>query len=782
MIQGSNEEIKKKIEDKKNKRNKKVARNRWLKNLLWWLGGVFSGIIVFVGVIAIIAFALPVKDIARLAGIEEERLNEIVSPTLSDKSLPNLIKDIDQYKLSDIPAAENAINGIVDSSILKYVNSAAITEGSDEAKTGNYYYKKVVYRPVYDTNGNYVEGVTDNTTKYEKSDRYEIVNTAVAENSTEAKSGKYYFLDQSDWSYKKAFTTEGKYVAGVTDKSVLYVEGFKYTVKTPSGNFDKTKFYYKDYTFEKAFVDGTGMFVEGVDSTVSLYKLNDLFETKVVDAISAIPERMMTTDFIDLFDALGISNFADEESVIYDLLVGRSADDLSQININEEINNLKIYKLLGEYGKDSADVYNILCEALSKNNPEADYVSICLANLTDGSFDIGNVRLVTVIDKEESKDILEATLDAVNYGKPVSEHKTIDELRVRDLESIDTDGIQISTLVETPTALNGYKNKSLYNILLDAINDNPENPNEDKDAENLVIGDLRYFKVGYIKLGSVLALPSDNIANEKIYKMLSSALNNKAYADIIVNDFNGFDVNNIKLSSVIDITDNQNDKLYKIAKDVAGKTPDQIVLGDLIGFDTSLIRLSSVVTTQEASGNKILTKMLSMDTDLNPVTIGNLGATVNSLTLEDVYDFEHFIDYNPESSSTRYDRVESGGKVFYVQSETGAYQLSKQVGVWLIVMFDSEPDATALVGTDYSKTDFGFDARGNAKIYMQRETIKINELDENMESVYKQVDKLTIGQLIETGMITEDAVGQFEPIRHLTIKGMADLLAPLSNN
>lgn len=781
MIEGNNEEIKRKIEVRKNKRHRRVARSRWLKNLMWWIFGAFSGVLVLFGTIAIVALALPIKDVARLAGVEEESLNSYISADLTNKSIPNFIKGISEYKVSQLPVVESALDGIVDSSVLKYKNVESVAEGSDEAKTGEYLYKKTIYKPAYDADGNFVEGVTDGTIKYEKEQQFVIVTETVSVGSNEAKSGSHYYLDKEDtWGYIKAFDVNGNYVEGVNADTVLYVQEDKYVLRTPSDSSDKTKFFYKEFTFESAF-DSNGLYVEGVGANTTLYKLDNIFESTVTDAFSMVPDRLTTTHFIDLFEALGLGNFADEDSIIYDLLAGRSLDDLSSININDEINNLKIYKLLGFYGEDTASLYDLMCDAVGLSNAEADYKELALIKLSDGSFNIDNVRLVTVVDMEESEEMLNIILDAVNYdlaekGEPL---KTVEQLRFGDIEYINRNHIKVSTLLPAPSAELPNRNKNLYDMLMCGINNNPAHTGDDVTAETMVVGDLEFFQIGNVKLSTVIELPSVNEDNEEIYKIISSALGGKAYDTICLDDFNSFDVKSMKLSAVLDIS-SENDKLYSIAQDVAGKDPSEITIGDLIGFDTGKIRLSSIITTGEASGNKILTRMLEKDTDANPITIATLGETVNELKIDEIYDFHHFVEYDPTNPNPRYNKVVKvvGGEeiVFYERNATGAYQFSKETGVWLIVMFDSAPKADALVGTGYDVTNFGIDADGHAKMYMQK-SISINELDDNMEDVYKTVNTLTIAQLIETGMLQEPSAGAYSSIYAYSIAEMADALA-----
>jgi hypothetical protein len=550
----------------------------------------------------------------------------------------------------------------------------------------------------------------------------------------------------------------------------------------PNDSSDKTKFFYKEFSFESAF-DSNGLYVAGVNENTSLYKLESIFESKITDAFSMVPDRLTTTPFIDLFEALGLGNFADEDSIIYDLLAGRSLDDLSSININDEINNLKIYKLLGAYSADTASLYDIMCEAVGLNNAEVDYKELALTKLGDGSFDINNVRLVTVVDVEESEEMLNIILDAVNHelaknGEPL---KTIEQLRFGDIEYIDRNHIKVSTLLPAPSASLPNRNKNLYDMLMCGINNNPAHTGEDVTAETMVVGDLEFFAIGNVKLSTVIELPSVNENNEELYKIISSALGGKAYAEITLDDFNDFDVKSMKLSAVLDIS-TENDKLYSIAQDVAGKEPSEITIGDLIGFDTGKIRLSSIITASEANGNKILTRMLEKDTDANPITIGSLGETVNELKIDEIYDFKHFVEYDPTNPNPRYNKVVKviGGEevIFYERSLTGAYQFSKETGVWLIVMFDCAPKAADLVGTGYDVTDFGIDTDGHAKMYMQKR-ISINELDDNMEDVYKTVNTLTIAQLIETGMMQEPSPNAYSSIYAYSISQMAEALSGL---
>ena len=98
-------------EEHKNRRNARVARGRFIKNLFIWLLGV-----IFIPVVLVVAsFVIPLKTITGEDGT-------YLSPELSNQSLFEVIKNVStnigEYGFSDFPIVGKALTDLQNTEIM----------------------------------------------------------------------------------------------------------------------------------------------------------------------------------------------------------------------------------------------------------------------------------------------------------------------------------------------------------------------------------------------------------------------------------------------------------------------------------------------------------------------------------------------------------------------------------------------------------------------------------------------------------------------------------------
>lgn len=99
-----------------------------------------------------------------------------------------------------------------------------------------------------------------------------------------------------------------------------------------------------------------------------------------------------------------------------------------------------------------------------------------------------------------------------------------EDKRIKDLGDFSFEEIKLSKLIETPTEENGYANKVIYDVLLDATSFNTETGtyDESKTYENMLVSDLvgGNLDINNVRLSKVLSSDAEN-PNVILDKILS---------------------------------------------------------------------------------------------------------------------------------------------------------------------------------------------------------------------------------------------------------------------
>ncbi|MDY6094426.1 MAG: hypothetical protein SPI58_05235, partial [Candidatus Enteromonas sp.] len=144
-------------------------------------------------------------------------------------------------------------------------------------------------------------------------------------------------------------------------------------------------------------------------------------------------------------------------------------------------------------------------------------------------------------------------------------------------------------------------------------------------------------------------------------------------------------------------------------------------------------------------------------------TLGELGSTVNSLTLYEVYGQKVFTTTDNTTRHDKYVRSVEDGKVVYTYnpSATGeVYYIDPNSSIWSLFAFKvtTDPD------------------NGRGKVYTES-TTKISELEGS--ATRDAIKKATIYQLIAAGLI-EETTPYGDALTKLTLKEVLDAAAHIS--
>ena len=300
-------------------------------------------------------------------------------------------------------------------------------------------------------------------------------------------------------------------------------------------------------------------------------------------------------------------------------------------------------------------------------------------------FDINEVKLSKVLDLpddtaepesdayKKNRKLYDILRDATGVEGETDAEKNAN-IKIGDLSGIVTDDIKLSTVLDLPDDTaepesDAYKkNRKLYDILLDLIQDESVTGYGDITVKNL--GGLNTDNLHL----SVVLTPPDNTAepesaeykqNRKLYDILLDLTKDETvtdYEDITVKNLGGLDTNKLHLNVVLE--DNaKNAKLYNILKDLT-KNDDaaDITVGSLSGLDTKKLHLNTVIDDVDLSDNKVLTALKTKN-----ITVGDIGTALNDLSLYEVYGVDAFKADDGEITS-----LDKARKFYRVFSEEGS--------------------------------------------------------------------------------------------------------------
>ena len=351
-----------------------------------------------------------------------------------------------------------------------------------------------------------------------------------------------------------------------------------------------------------------------------------------------------------------LENNAENEE-LYDILLsavkreGATADDLTVGDLNG-LDTKKINLTAVLDPTESKDLYDILLSALKDTYIDEDDHSLGKITVADDiriehlkDIKTNNVQLTSVLpleeddpltpEKEGNESLYKVLCDVTGRVYPTD----IDQIVVGGLSNFPTDNIHLVNVLpyaeaDPLTPGDEGENETIYKILVNACGA--------ASPEALTLEDLNGFSTDNIVLVDVMPLELDDPltpekeGNENLYKILcdvtSTPSHPRTYPDSVneikVSDLSDFNTDNIKLDTVLDSTDANNDKLYSILTDVTGKDADAITIADLSGFDTDNLHLVNVLPYV---GNETLYKILVSSTG---------STTYEDITVASLNDFE----------------------------------------------------------------------------------------------------------------------------------------------
>lgn len=516
---------------------------------------------------------------------------------------------------------------------------------------------------------------------------------------------------------------------------------------------------------------------------------------------------------------------------------------INNINVNEVVNNtlpddadmlIAIIRdltgissgniLLGDIDLDVVDMDNIKLNSVmpksSKNTKLYDvledmtgkgYQEVTIGDLEDGT-DIDDIHLTTVLeDTAENKELLDVLKDMIDVkrnenlssGQAPSDI-AISEITLGDLKGLELGKVKLATVIEVEEDGN---TESLFNVIVNAINNNAGYTGEKLTNDTVTIDDLQFFKTGGINMTQVLSyagneemydilldatgvsdvedLKIDSLSNfylnrvhlktvlpitaqtQNLYDILSDATGT-AIDDITIASVKNFDIDNVHLTTVIpyeevDPSDSADEKekkekiinLYHVLQDAIGEDKDDITLSSLDSFNMNDVKLSTVLRNPDGTdvsvaikGNKLL-EALANDPD---ATLGTIGATVNALHIQDIWTQECFTKNKEDSKSFAKYRLDESTGTYYLDStvaDADAYYIATYAAkFWMFLFYDYKHGATVNPAID-------FDGNGNALQYKQTNWT-YGEMNDAMLQASLEIEGATIKQLIDCGVLLGD--------------------------
>ena len=379
------------------KRGKKALRCRKLKNLLFFLTGFVTSIVLLVGGIAVGVKFIPLNT---FLGSDDKYVKH---DTIGDSSLVDAVMNIGNYKIEDIPAVANLLNDVINGSGL----NSLFTVDTDQLNQSQF------------------SGLGEG-----------ILNSA--------KISKSLFGDLQDLEMFKdvkvpADEDPSNPANGITEfEPKLYYYGIEYYGTGEEEGQLKT--------YGRAFNDD-GTRVEGSEGQ-QLYYLS-LSKMSIADMKDVFSERFKLLKIKSVFQTLaGVA----EDSFINEVLGDKNIKNLADFDKNdikietalgdyEEDKNGKLYKLIWDashYTEDSITHEVTYDEVPTKPDPDdpmteiPDYSSLTLADMGDDKFNIDMVRLVNVLGDSstpEKKKLYKLIWDASRYtDNPLAPYEDVPQV------------------------------------------------------------------------------------------------------------------------------------------------------------------------------------------------------------------------------------------------------------------------------------------------------------------------------------------------------------------
>ena len=224
----------------------------------------------------------------------------------------------------------------------------------------------------------------------------------------------------------------------------------------------------------------------------------------------------------------------EDNSEMYKILDEVFGGDATTKKISElsdfAVGNIKIGTVIPNNSANS-EIYKLLNEVFG-----GDAENVNLSDLS--GFNIKNVKLGTVIPNNASNSELYKVLNEVYNGN--AENITISELSTFNVNN-----------VKLGTVLVRADNESFYNVLDEVLGAN---------SQDKKLSELNDFDLTRVHLSVVLDVPTaeNGYKNKTIYDVLLQATGKTSYSEITLSDLSGsFDINSVKLSTIMSKGENK---------------------------------------------------------------------------------------------------------------------------------------------------------------------------------------------------------------------------------
>ncbi|MDY2914138.1 MAG: hypothetical protein SOV58_05905 [Candidatus Enteromonas sp.] len=511
------------------------------------------------------------------------------------------------------------------------------------------------------------------------------------------------------------------------------------------------------------------------------------------------PSKGLTKDNITIGDLNGLEpdnvkltvllgDYASNKST-YDILFDASGkttgtpEDLTLGDVkNLNMDNILLKSVLGDKDSGNEMLYDVLVGACKGIDPAPTWETLTLGNIKSANLE--DTPLNAIISETEAgslKDVLE----------DLKAPKTWAELTVSDIKGLNLESVHLVNIIPNPNSvvvkvlveatggdtsdydasfalitLGQLSGDTAFNIdlvHLATVLANPDPTIKDiltqgsgKAWEDLTLTDLSSFSTTSIKLSSVLSLDESSTLRKILVQMTGVAWENITLGNLS----SGTSTDNIALTTVLPFAGNEG--LYNCLLDAIDDpsivTADQITIGSLNHFDMTKIKISTVLQKDPSNPSAIMDAIID-----SGCTLGELGSTVNSLTLYEVYGQKVFTTVDNTTRHDKYVRSVEDGKVVYTYnpSATGeVYYIDPNSSIWSLFAFSITKDPSNGRGIVYTES-----------------TTSISELEGS--ATRDAIQNATIYQLIAAGLITE-TTPYGDALTKLTLKEVIDKAALIS--
>ena len=605
-------------ERRKQRRIKKALRSyrfRTLKNFLIWLVGLISSGIITVGVIALCLAVIPIST---FTGGEK---NEYVSEKVANNTLLNVIMNIQDYDMSDIPIVADSLDKMIkDAGIDEYVeiDTAKMKTLKFDANFTNELTSCIkVVATLESINGLEMLGDIGKLNVFTEWEEIEII---VNDESTPD-------VDESENCLMPEVDNDGNIAKD--DSGNLKANPKMYYYKVESGNASgggdtpySEQIEGDNSKYERAF-DDNGVKVNGYDGGTLYFPA--VAKISILDAVQVLGESFGRVQIVNLLENFGAGELTD--SMIGKVLEGKRIRDMASINANGILlADVLNYDLENEENNTDSikQMFDILIAAV-ESEEELTLSNVTIGHLTSG-FNVEGISLDVVLKEESNADLYKILRSAIGLSEG-------EAVTIGSLSGIKPENITLESVLER-----NESNAKLYEIL-DSVIKEPE----DK-KKGITIGDLSSIdadSLNNLSLGVVMP-EADSL---DLYKILRDATGIES-GDITIADLKNIGSDfNIKISTVMTLDDNLMTMIcdavneYRVSPEYSGENVGQTVdkesvtIQDLTDLKPDYIKLDSVMPY--SSDNAVLYKVL-LDSAGIPWTDSNIETQASGLTIKDI--------------------------------------------------------------------------------------------------------------------------------------------------